>query len=158
RETKILGVGPVAFDKKQRAIALTAQEDLSGLIVWDLDKEVPLRELKLPAQAKGKLENWILSANGATAAAVVNMDGATATVLAWDTEVGSVVRKIASKSESIVALSPDGTALAIGENDGTVQFCDLRGKKDIRSWKAGRVPLSALALGTNSRRSLPESP
>src|SRR5262249_55860925 len=75
RETKILGVGPVAFDKKQRAIALTAQEDLSGLIVWDLDKEVPLRELKLPAQAKGKLENWILSANGATAAAVVNMDG-----------------------------------------------------------------------------------
>ena len=71
KETKILGVGPVAFNERQVLIALTVKENaaMPGLVLWDLETEKPLRELVFPPKAKGKVEEWVLSANGTFAAA-----------------------------------------------------------------------------------------
>ena len=45
RPTKVFGPGPVTFDADNRPLALTVKDqDQTTLVLWDLDKEQPVRE------------------------------------------------------------------------------------------------------------------
>jgi serine/threonine protein kinase/WD40 repeat protein len=158
RETTVTGVGPVAFDPLGRPVALTRTDDGRGIVLWDLDRGKPIRELAAAGAAAGKVSEWALAANGTVAAASVAADGAAHRIVAWDLATGKRLREFEQKDTSVLAVSTDGSLLAAGGKDGQVAVCGLRGKQRPVTWSAGRLSISALAFGVNPRRSPREAP
>ncbi|GEM_PF-1607317 len=158
KDTKIYDVGPVAYDKLGKPLALTVKKKEPALVLWDLETENPLRELAFPPKTKGQVVEWVLSANGAAAAARVSVDKEKSLIVAWDTATGKTLRQEEKIKTSVMALSPDGKFLAAGDAEGRVEVWSLE-KKDLSiSWKTGRLEISALAFGANLRRSPGEMP
>jgi serine/threonine protein kinase/WD40 repeat protein len=158
RETTVTGVGPVAFDPLGRPVALTRTDDGRGIVLWDLDRSKPTRELAAAGAAAGKVSEWALAANGTVAAASVAVDGAVHRIVAWDLATGKRLREFGQKDNNVLALTADGSLLAAGSKDGQVAVCNLRGEQQSVTWSAGRLSISALAFGVNLRRSPREAP
>ncbi len=158
KETKIIDVGPVAYDQRGKPVALTVKTNERALILWDLETETPLRELTLPQKTTGQIVEWLLSSDGATAAARVSVDNENNLIVAWDTTNGNPLRQEEKKTTSVMALSPDGKFLAAGDGEGRVEVWSLTKKEPSVSWKTGRLGITALAFGANLRRSPGETP
>jgi serine/threonine protein kinase/WD40 repeat protein len=162
RETTVTGVGPVAFDPLGRPVALTRTDDGRGIVLWDLDRSKPIRELAAAGAsagaAAGKVSEWALAANGTVAVAAVAVDGAAHRIVAWDLATGKRLREFGQKDNNVLAVSADGSLLAAGSKDGQVAVCGLRGDQQPVTWSAGRLSISALAFGANPRRSPREAP
>lgn len=160
RETKIFEVGPVAFDRQQRPVALTSKKDGSDtLVLWDLAKERPLREFTVPAHGKAGLQHLALSADGSVAAAAIDMAADKTLILAWDTTTGKELSKLEKPSTTSLELSPDGTLLGAGYSRGAMEVWRLQDKTHPPvTLNAGRLPITALAFGRNPKKGPREFP
>jgi WD40 repeat protein len=158
RKTKIFRPGPVAFDGRDQPLALTTKDqDPSSLVLWDLEKEQPLRELALPPKTKGKLQQLALSANGARVAALVALESGKSLIVAWDATTGKVLRSEETNGGNALALSPDGTMLATGDNDGKIAVWSTDKAAPPAQLKCNRWAVTALAFGTNPKKAPAES-
>jgi serine/threonine protein kinase/WD40 repeat protein len=159
RKTTIFHPGPVTFDAKDRPLALSEKaQDPSTLVLWDLDKEQPLREFALPPKIRGQLVQFALSANGGKVAAIVALEADKSLVVAWDAATGNVQRQQEKKSSNALALSPDGTMLAVGDNDGWIDVWSFDKLAPTVQLKCGRLAVAALAFGPNPKKAPEESP
>src|SRR5205807_1831408 len=109
-----------------RPLALTTKDGPgSPLVLWDLNKEEPLREFAIPPKITGKWERLVLSANGSKVAASAALAGEKNLLIAWDAASGKVIRQLEKQKITSLELSPDGTELAAADTDGTVEIWSL---------------------------------
>ncbi|MBI3407608.1 MAG: protein kinase [Planctomycetes bacterium] len=162
KPTKIVGEGPVAYDAQGRALALTlSDKNPAVLVLWDVDKEVPLREFVVPLKIPGRLLNLQMSGNGGTVAAQVALDVEKSTVIAWDVASGRILSQVEGKRKTILALSPDGKQLAAADKDGQIDIWLLDHEHEQQPatlQSLGRLEISALGFGRNPKKSRTESP
>jgi eukaryotic-like serine/threonine-protein kinase len=143
------GAGPVAFGEDGTPLQLVlhprAQETL---LLWDVARQQPVREFKLPATG---VTDLAMTPEGTFVSAAVSLPGGKALVTVWETRSGKVVKKI-DQSVSALALAPDGTLVAGGAENGQIRIWSLSHDEPIATLQADRMSVQSLAFGRDPLR------
>jgi len=75
----------------------------------------------------------------------------------WNLTTNQLVNKWTLADVNCLAFTPDGHSALTGGNDGKLHLYDLATGQAIRSWKADRAPLTAVAISANGTRAFSTS-
>lgn len=138
--SQMAGSGPVAFLQDGTPVQLRAQSP-QQFILWDVSGNRPVRRFDLPAEsgsssAKAEQRLLALSRDGRWAAAALAATDADGVIAVWDPE-GRLVHRFEHRTTAM-ALSPDGTLLAAGDEEGAVSVWSVPEGNQIASLRTER--------------------
>jgi len=99
--------------------------------VWDLEKRVLVKSIKIP---KGKVIKLIFGLNEQT---IMGIKYRNRIVWEWDIDTGNLIKEFKEKKKPIISLLVDEKEgyLFTGNNDGSVKVLDIRNDfKELFSW------------------------
>jgi serine/threonine protein kinase/WD40 repeat protein len=150
------GDGPVAFGEDGTPLQLVAT-DAYTLLLWDVNGKRKVREFHLaPTLPKTELKadnqpRMALSIHGSLVAASTMLPGDKPTLVVWETATGNERLRSAEKVEAL-ALTPDGTLLATGDEAGAVAVRPLKDPNAVVQLPSGHVRINCLAFARDPLR------
>lgn len=145
------GDGPVAFRSDGRAVQFLRKGG-SPFVLWDLAGGKILREFLLeddpdaavPDGSRKTLRR--MTPDAAFVAAVAFSADHGAWIMVWKTDSGQLIRTFKHPEASAMAIAPDGSIVAIGDEEGKVTVWRVDDGTETASLKAGTAPIRSLAL------------
>jgi serine/threonine protein kinase/WD40 repeat protein len=152
--------GPIAW-RGTVPVQLVFRKETPALVAWDVDRNSPLEEFALPeARVFGfravnlpSLQEFEISSDASHVAAVVRDPSGDLSALVWRTGTPEPVVRIALGAEvpgfspHRVALSPDGSLLALGSDDGLVVLWSVAERTRLVSrFELGRNRVTSLGF------------
>jgi serine/threonine protein kinase/WD40 repeat protein len=149
------GGGPVGFRPDGTPVQLLVDAKTPDtLVLWDMARGQAVREFKVESpEGRPAAPVEVLSAmtpTGSFVAAACRWPDQGGTLTAWDAANGRVVRQW-RKAATALALAPDGTLLAAGDEEGQVSVWPLAGPEPCRRFRAEREAVHSLAIGRDNR-------
>jgi WD40 repeat protein len=143
-----LGQGPLLA----ASALIRGRADGSSLLLWNVDKQERVSEVKLPET--GKVRSLELSKDGSRIAASVILPDNKANVLVWDGATGKLLHEFAHpRLTNALAFSPDNLLLASGDEDGRIRILSLRTGKTLAALSSDRLDILCLAFSPDARLS-----
>jgi serine/threonine protein kinase/WD40 repeat protein len=145
------GAGPVTF----RANSVTLQlvpKDAGIVALWDVRRQTVIREFSLDPEAVANSVTGFnypvlaLSADGLRAAAATHRRDGHDKVIVWNTITGRQLGEW-ERSATSLALTDDGTIIAIGEEEGMITVESLDNSALRLRLDGGALAITALAFG-----------
>lgn len=162
RPSGLEGAGPVAFTATGVPLQLVVRSSAS-LWLWDVDRKKRLQELTFPAEEQarpGTIDPQTLvlapTTRGTLVAACRRQESGRAVVVVWDGQTGKVLRR-ANLAATALAVTPDGSLLAVGTETGTILLMSLRHDETV-TLGVETLPVTALAFGRNGLRGDSDEP
>jgi serine/threonine protein kinase/WD40 repeat protein len=157
--TATKGSGVFAFRADGTALLLkTASDDRSRLELWDVEGGRVERTYASPLEGKSAVVGFTVTSTGTVVAASVRaLDekgerSNSGAVIALDATTGHELFRKGDQGATDVSLTPDGTLLASGHEDGQIAVWSLRHGNAIATLKAGRNKITCLAFGRDPLR------
>jgi serine/threonine protein kinase len=149
------GGGPVGFRPDGTPVQLLLDPRAPGcLVLWDMARGRAVREFKVePPDGQAAAPEELLPAMTPTAsfvAAACRWPDQAGTLTAWETATGRVVRQWRTEATAL-ALAPDGTLLAAGDEGGQMTVWPLAGREPGRRFHSERDAVQCLAIGRDNR-------
>jgi eukaryotic-like serine/threonine-protein kinase len=145
------GAGPVAFRPDGSSLQLVPK-NAGTVVLWDAVRQTVIHEFSLDPEAASKdvtefnYPVLALSADGSRAAASTRRPDGHDKVGVWDTVSGQRLRQWNRMAKSL-ALSEDGTVVAIGESDGKITVESLINDALRLQLRSDVLAITALAFG-----------
>jgi len=156
QKTKLTGAGPVTFRPDGTALQLVASgTDRFPLLLRDVAKGSVIRELRVPLDSRGApndeflVSAKVLTSEGKFAAASATAKSGAEFCVVWDAASGRIIRQISHAGGHItaVAVSPDGSFLAVGDVEGRVAVWPLPEGEPFPLPSASSTELHCLEFG-----------
>jgi serine/threonine protein kinase/WD40 repeat protein len=153
QESGLVGPGPVAFRKDGTPVQLgAAPNDPWALILWDVSRRKEIRRFKLPRHGAAapsltaSFQQMILTPDARYLAVAPAFPDGKDSILVWS-DTGDPVREIPMNAQA-VALTPDGSLLAAGDNQGHIRVWRLPEGEPLELWQS-RAEIHCLAFHRN---------
>jgi serine/threonine protein kinase/WD40 repeat protein len=146
RPSKLVGAGPVAFTREGTPVQVVVDpKDRRRLIVWDVEGQRQLQGIVMPQgdevpERRKQPPVVVMTTNARYLAAAGNKQ-----VVVWETRTGTVVTRIARVAKAL-ALAPDGSMLAIGQDDGRIRVYGLAGGNEVADMPGSGNEVTALTF------------
>jgi serine/threonine-protein kinase len=162
-QTRFVGVsgpGPVTFTPKGRPLQLAIRA-ANRLELHDLT-DSKLRQTFLISnftnrdpvtESLHKLPLATITPDGTVVAAAVRISEDQGILTVWDATTGGELRRW-DHSSSAIALAPDGTVVAAGDDMGRITLWSIADGREITTLQCSRNKITALAFQANPRRAL----
>jgi serine/threonine protein kinase/WD40 repeat protein len=161
-ETRILepaGRGEFAFRPDKTALQLVVTQDQRSLELRDVAKAQLLRTYKSPIEGASAILAGTITPDARLVAALARRLDTSgpyledAGILAvWESDSGRLVRTIPATRATDIALSPDGTLFAAGDEDGRILVWPLPAGEPIATLEGRRNQINCLLFGPDPLR------
>jgi serine/threonine protein kinase/WD40 repeat protein len=169
RLLKVQGDGPLAFRPDGTPLLLSSvDKDPTTLVLFDLTREIELRRFSSPDPVRPQMVAFAITPSGSHVAALCQALGKKdrdvqpdprGLAAVWDTATGTVVRSIEhALPVTGLALSPDGSLMAVGDAEGTVAIWILPGGELYAKLSASDNRINCLSFGRDPRVSFRHAP
>jgi serine/threonine protein kinase/WD40 repeat protein len=160
--SKKVGAGPVAFrgrDGTPLHVVVNPRDRLA-FSLWDLSRQQPVREFKIPDEEKatplsaGNAPMLALTRDGALLAVAADLRGGKRVLVVWDVETGKILRRDANIDVEITALAVNQKAglVAAGNREGGITLWPLPDGKRVPLSRSGRTAVQCLAIQRGTER------
>jgi eukaryotic-like serine/threonine-protein kinase len=147
------GEGPVGFRIDGTPIAFVADTKAGTLALWDLATKRILLPFEVPGQLDvHKITQLSMLPDGSLVAAPVTLAGGQSALVVWNGETGKRLHQLQGKT-SCVALSPDRSLVAGGDETGHITIWSLSTGRVEAILSNGRSSIRCLAYGADRHRS-----
>ncbi len=152
RPSKLPGSGPVAFSSEGAPVQMVVDPMNRGrLIVWDVEGQRPIRTIVMPEahEVQERLSRppvMVMTTDARFLAAATGQ-----LVIVWTTRTGVVVKRFLQAATAL-AITPDGTLLAVGTADGLIRVYGLPGGEVVADIPGSGSEVTALTFYTEVRR------
>jgi serine/threonine-protein kinase len=137
--------GVVAFG--ENGTRTTVVREGRYLLMWDLTSN---RELaRCDVGEGGEPARWAVTPDGTAVAALVKWRDGVRSLFIWDGG-GQLRYRLNDVSGDVIALSPDGTLAACGDEEGRVSICSTSGGT-VEHQRFSNTTIRSLAFGRNPR-------
>jgi len=163
--TQVMGDGVFGFRADGTLLLLKVPKDEpSTAQFWDLMKAQVLRTFPSPLAGKSTISAVALTPDGASVAASardLHQKGEranTCAIAVWEAASSREIFRTTTSRGTDVALAPDGSLLALGQEDGQIIVWSLPTGELVATLKADRNQINCLAFGRDMvRRAGPKS-
>jgi len=153
------GKGAFAFRPDGSAVQLIIATDGRSLELHDLEKGLLMRSFKPPIEGASAIRALAITPDASLVAAMARRLDASgryaedaSTLAVWESDSGRLVRKIEGSRVSDVALSPDRTLFAAGDEDGRISVWPLPEGEPIATLEGRRNQVNCLLFGPDPLR------
>lgn len=157
-DLEITGDGPVGFRPDGTPIQLLIDTAKGTLTLVDLARREPIRRYEIPGMldlhddGDDSLPPVAMTPDGGLAAAAVQRTDGSPALIVWDGPAGQVRHQFETKTSiNAVALSPDGSLVAGGDQAGSMFVWRLATGERVATLLADRNRINVLAFGRNPR-------
>ncbi|MGA2256180.1 MAG: protein kinase, partial [Thermoguttaceae bacterium] len=147
-----VGQGPVGFRADGTPLQLAARQ--KELVLLDLAKGDVLLRLDLPQGAIVDSSGLMaMTKNGLFVAAAVTAADGKSSLLAWNGASGKRLAQLPfSEKATALQLSPDGSLIAVGKEDGGIEVWSTNSAAQVASLQSRQIKIHALAFDRDRRR------
>ncbi|MGO9114458.1 MAG: protein kinase domain-containing protein [Thermoguttaceae bacterium] len=152
QDLKAVANGPVGFRPNGTPLQLAARQ--KDLVLLDPARGDVVLRLDLPQGAiVCSPELAAMTRTGSFVAAMLTSADGNSMLVAWDGASGKRLAQFPfSGKASALELSPDGTLIATGREDGVIEVWSISSASEVASLQARRIGIHALAFDRDRRR------
>jgi eukaryotic-like serine/threonine-protein kinase len=157
--TQVAGEGIFGFRADDTPLLLKfPRKDQSKAQLWDVTKAQVLRSFKSPLEGKSAMTGFDLTPDATLVAASARAlnekgePGDTGMIAVWDTASGREGFRSVTPRVRTLALAPDDSLIAAGDEDGNITVWSLPKGELIATLKAGRYGINCLSFGRDPVR------